>query len=478
MAIICVTFPSCYMENTARNIKKDSQISATKKLQSIDFNHIWHPFTQADQWFDADPLIVEKAEAMYLIDCEGNRYLDGISSLWCNVHGHSHPEFLAAGHRQLDELMHSTLLGLTHRPIIECTERLVELLPGGLSRVFYSDSGTSAVEAGLRISLEWWQKQSSSLAKIKTQLASLQGAYHGDTLGAVGIGYLDFFHGALSSNVVQSNRVRPPHIFRFEQGLSEEQALARSIAELEDFFVSRHETLAGFFVEPIVQGAAGIWIHPPEYLAAIARFCRKYSVHLIVDEVATGFGKSGKLFACELADLEPDILIMGKGLSGGYLPISAAACTEELFEGFRGKPSEGKTFFYGQTFAGNPLAARFAEVNLRIFQESSLLGDVASKIDYFGKLIEDKIENLSHVDEVRRAGLMTGIELTAAPGQRQPFEIDREIGVKITRAARKKGVVIRPLGNVIILMPALAMSNEELETLVSVTAAAIDEVCS
>jgi len=465
------------MSNSVKKPVEGKELRGSEDLQQIDFNHIWHPFTQSTQWFADQPLIVDRAEGFYLFDPEGNTYLDGVSSLWCNVHGHSHPAFTKAGQEQVGKLVHSTMLGLSHRPIIDCTEKLVGLLPQHLSRVFYSDSGTSAVEAAIRISLEWWRKQGGERGKKKTALVSLSGAYHGDTLGAVGIGFLDFFHGALEKSVVQSHRVRTPHIFRFEQGSSEAEALDRSISELKQFFELEGERIAAFFVEPLVQGAAGIWTYPPAYLKEIERQCRKHHVHLIVDEVATGFGKTGELFAHQIAEVEPDMLVMGKGLSGGFLAISAVACREEIFEGFQGKPSEGKTFFYGQTFAGNPLAARFAEVNLSLFEDGTLLREARERIKKYSSLLEENISGLDFVDEVRQLGFMTGIELTSRPGDRAPWHPDKEIGVKIVRAARDRGVFIRPLGNVIVLMPAIAMPESDLEKLVRVTAESIEEVC-
>ena len=466
------------MSNTVKKAGDSLVQSRSECLRQIDFDHIWHPFTQSSQWFADCPLIVDRAEGFYLYDPEGKDYLDGVSSLWCNVHGHSHPAFTKAGKEQVENLVHSTMLGLSHSPIIECTERLVSLLPAHLSRVFYSDSGTSAVEAAIRISLEWWQKQGGEKGKQKTKLLSLAGAYHGDTLGAVGIGFLDFFHGALNKSVVQSHRVRTPHIFRFEQGYSESEAVEKSVFELKEFLSQEGDSIAAFFVEPLVQGAAGIWVYPPEYLKEIETLCRNHDIHLIVDEVATGFGKTGQIFAHQIAGVEADLLVMGKGLSGGLLAISAVACREEIFRGFHGKPSEGKTFFYGQTFAGNPLAARFAEVNLSLFQDPALMDGARKRIDKYTGLLDQKLKTLDWVDEVRQLGFMTGIELTSKPGSRAAWKSDQQVGVKIVKAARDRGVFIRPLGNVIVLMPAIAMPEEDLEKLVQVTAEAIDEACS
>ncbi|MFN8390335.1 MAG: adenosylmethionine--8-amino-7-oxononanoate transaminase [Bdellovibrionota bacterium] len=445
-----------------------------KDLKSIDLEHLWHPFTQARTWIaENDPLIVERAEGCELIDIAGRRYLDGVSSLWCNVHGHGAPELIAALKDQAETLCHSTLLGLSHRPVLELTDRLVKIIPAGLNRLFYADSGSTAVEAGIRMCVEFWQKQDGSAAKKKQRLLSLETAYHGDTLGAVGVGYVEAFHSSLRANVVPAIRIPPPHIFRFFQGESDEAAESLSLDSLKSTLSSSAKEIAALIIEPLVQGAAGIWTYSPAYLSAVAELCARHDVLLIIDEVATGFGKTGTMFACEQADVSPDVLIMGKGLSGGYLPISAAAASEEIFQGFVGEPEELKTFFYGQTFAGNPLAARVAAANLDLFEQSSLLEELGPRIDFFQRLIAERISGLPHVDEVRCQGVMTGIELTSVPGSRVPYPMQALAGARITRKARELGAVIRPLGNVMVLMPPLAMKEPELERLVDITAESI-----
>lgn len=447
-------------------------------LKKIDLNNLWHPFTQTKVWeSDNDPLIVESAEGFELIDVEGNRYLDGVSSLWCNVHGHSVPEIISTLKDQAEKVCHSTLLGLSHRPILELTERLMKIVPKNLTRVFYADSGSTAVEASLRMAMEWWQKQNSPASKKKTKLLSLVGAYHGDTLGAVSVGYLEDFHWPLKSLVTQAFRVNPPHVYRFEQGLSEDEAVEKSIEELSSLLSKEAEQIATFIIEPLVQGAAGMWIHSAKYLQAVRELCTKHNVLLIADEVATGFGKTGKMFAVEKANVEPDILVLGKGLSAGYLPISAAVTTEQIFSGFTGEVSEGKTFFYGQTFAGNPLAAACAVANLDYFESSKVLDSLPERITVYQQALVEMILTHSQVDEVRVCGLMTGIELTKTSGKRDPYPSAELVGHRIVKEARKRGVIIRPLGNVMVLMPAIAMPEKDLLRLVQVTAESISAVC-
>ncbi len=447
-----------------------------EQLKQLDHQHLWHPFTQHRDWFAQDPLIVERAEGFELFDVEGKSYLDGISSLWCNVHGHSVPELLEVMHDQIDSLCHSTLLGSSHVPAIELASKLCAIVPEKLTRVFYSDSGSAAVEASIRMVLEWWQKKNTPAAAKRHRLLSLQNAYHGDTLGSIGLGYLEAFHRPLRNNIVPSITIPPPHLFRFYEGYSEAMALEKSLELASNVIEAEGESIAALVIEPLVQGAAGIWPHPAEYLRELILLCNARDILVIADEVATGFGKTGSMFAVEQAGVSPDILVMGKGLSAGYLPISAAVSSEQIFAGFLGEPEELKTFFFGQTFSGNPLAARVALKNLELFDSLSLIEQAQRHAKRMHQLLDEKIESLPHVDEVRKCGLMVAIELSDRPGERAAYPTQARIGQKIAEAARERGVLIRPLGNAMILMPALRMDEARLDKLVTVTAESIREV--
>lgn len=439
-------------------------------LAELDFSHLWHPFTQTKVWQEELPLILERGEGCYLFDVDGNRYIDGISALWCNVHGHSHPELLRAVHDQADKLCHSTLLGSSHIEAIEFAAELTTRLPPALTRVFYSDSGSAAVEASLRMAVEWWSHQAGDAAKKRTQFASLESSYHGDTLGSVGVGYSRVFHERLDRVVIPAKRCRPPHLIQFEDNLSAHDALGKAIEELDQLFSSHGANLAAFVVEPIVQGAAGIWIHSPAYLRAIADRCQRHGVLLICDEVATGFGKTGRLFAFEHADIVPDILVIGKGISAGYLPLSAAVTTDKIFNGFTAPVEALKTFFYGQTFSGNPLATAVARASLKLFDTPDFFSSLQARIERFHSAVREKIDPLPMVCQTRAQGMMLGIELTQRPGAFVPFGVQEKAGIRVVREARKRGVIIRPIGNVVILVPALAMEESMLEALVQVTA--------
>lgn len=452
-------------------MKKDSLIDIDKK-------HIWHPFTQSSIWLEDDAPVIASGKGFYLFDSNGKKYLDGVSSLWCNVHGHTHERLTKVLQKQAETLCHSTMLGLTHEPIIDLTVELLKILPPSLSRVFYADSGTTAVEAGLRIALEYSQKSNDLTRRKRRRIAALEGAYHGDTLGAVGIGFLDVFHHSLEQAVIKAFTAKPPHLFRFKEGYSEEEACDAAIESLKTLFEKHGEEIAAFIFEPRVQGAAGMWVQPIRYVQAVRELCSAFDILLIADEVATGFLKTGTMFACDTASVVPDIMILAKGLSAGYLPISCAVTTEEIFHAFTGAPSEGKTLFYGQTFAGNPLAAAVAAENLRLIEDESLNLKVVSHIEALDRVLHEYIAPLPFVDEVRKCGLMVAIELTKKEGKREPFLPDEKVGVRIVQEARKNGLIIRPLGNAMVLMPAPAMPSALLEELVITTAQSMSKVLS
>lgn len=440
--------------------------STYEVLRKIDHAHLWHPFTQHQLWQESQPAIIENAQGVELITVEGERLLDGVSSLWCNVHGHGVPEIVGAIQKQAEKLCHSTLLGLSHRPVIELTEQLLRFVPAKLTRAFYCDSGTAATEAALRMSLEWWQLRGRP---EKRKFCSLIGGYHGDTLGAVAVGYHEDFHRHLAGIAPRAFQVSPPHLFRFEQETSEEESVTQSISELRALFQTHSKTIAALIFEPVVQGAAGMWVQPVPYLRQVAALCQEFEVLLIADEVATGFGKTGKMFAIEHGPISPDLLVLGKGLTGGYLPLSAVFATEEIFSGFLGNPEEQKTFFYGQTFSGNPLAASAAIASLNLIAAPEFFTHLGTRIAHFHRELRSLIEPLAAVSEVRAVGLMTGIEFTKVPGMRTAYPVRERIGQRIALEARKRGAFIRPLGNVMVLMPALAMEEKDLSHLVRIT---------
>jgi adenosylmethionine---8-amino-7-oxononanoate aminotransferase len=415
-------------------------------LVAADRAHLWHPFTQQQGWIEEDPLIVDRAEGTDLIDVQGRRYIDGVSSLWCNVHGHRHPRIDAAVREQLDRVAHSTMLGLSHRPGIELAQRLVELAPPGLTRVFYSDSGSTATEIALKMAFQYWQQRGEAR---RTKFVSLRMAYHGDTIGSVSVGGIDLFHSLYRPLLFDSLHAEPGHA-----------------ADMERLLAEHEGEVAAVIMEPLVQGAAGMLVHPEGYLRDVRELCDRHGVLLILDEVATGFGRTGRMFACEHEDVAPDLLCLAKGITGGYMPLAATLASERIYKGFLGRFEEFRTFFHGHTYTGNPLACAAALATLDVFAEERTLEHLERKIELLAELLEP-IAAHPEVNAVRRRGFMTGIELAERP-------LPARIGHQVTLEARRRGAVIRPLGDVVVLMPPLAISEGELTRLLAITAEAID----
>jgi adenosylmethionine---8-amino-7-oxononanoate aminotransferase len=427
-------------------------VRATTDLIAADRRHVWHPFTQQEGWIgDEPPLVIDSADGTNLFDADGNAYIDGVSSLWCNVHGHRHPAIDAAIKAQLDRVAHSTMLGLTHPPAVELAERLVAIAPPGLSRVFYSDSGSTAVEVALKMAFQWWAQRGEPQ---RTGFVCLENGYHGDTLGAVSVGGIELFHSLY----------RPLLFDAWQARLGDDDHLDTLLREHSD-------RVAAVIVEPLVQGAAGMLMAPDGYLRRVRELCDAHGVLLICDEVATGLGRTGRMFACEHEGVTPDLLCIGKGLTGGYLPLAATLTTEAVHEGFLGRFEDFRTFFHGHTYTGNPLACAAAVATLDTFERERTLELLQSKIELLARLLEQRVAHLPGVAEVRRRGFMVGIELTASP-------VEHRTGHRVTLAARRRGAIIRPLGDVIVLMPALAISDADLRRLVAITASAIAEATS
>jgi adenosylmethionine---8-amino-7-oxononanoate aminotransferase len=420
----------------------------TRELTRTDRRVLWHPFTQQQGWCEEEPLIVERAHGCTLVDTDGNAYLDGVSSLWCNVHGHGHPAIDAAIADQLQRVAHTTMLGLSHPPAIELAQRLVELAPPGLSRVFYSDNGSTAAEVALKMAFQYWRHRGEH---GRTGFICLRDGYHGDTIGSVSIGGIDLFHACFGPLLFDA--------FHAEPG---------DPGDMRRLLEQHAGEIAAVVVEPLVQGAAGILTHPDGYLRAVRALCDEYDVLLICDEVATGFGRTGTMFACDQEGVAPDLMCLAKGLTGGYLPLAATLATERIYEAFLGDHEELKTFFHGHTYTGNPLACAAALATLDVFEQERTLEALQPKIALLGDLLDEYVASQRHVRAVRRRGFMVGIELTE-------FPLHARMGHQVTLAARRRGAIIRPLGDVVVLMPPLAMSEQELVRLVQITSAAIAE---
>ena len=431
---------------------------STSDLRTLDHKHLWHPFTPMKLWAAEDPLIITAADGMYLIDSDGNRYLDGVSSLWCNVHGHRVPEIDAAVRAQLDKVAHTTLLGLSNEPAILLADRLMKLVPQNLKKIFYSDSGATANEIAFKMAAQYW----FNLGRPeKTEFIGFQEAYHGDTFGAMSVGRTELFHRAYF-----------PMLFKtyFAAAPTTPAQLQDCLSALEDLLRTHGSRIAAVCIEPIVQGAAGILVHASGFLREVRRLATQYEVLLIADEVATGFGRTGKMFACEHEHVEPDLMCVAKGISGGYLPLAATFATQQIFDAFLGDPWEGKTFYHGHTYTGNPLACAAAGASLDLFEKNDLVRSVSAKAVVFGEMLL-RLKSMPHVREVRQKGFMVGIEL-------EGFDPRQRIEAAVCAAVRKHGVILRPLGDVIVLMPPLAMGLQDLHTIVAAVRAEISALDS
>ncbi|MBI2371931.1 MAG: adenosylmethionine--8-amino-7-oxononanoate transaminase [Deltaproteobacteria bacterium] len=443
-----------------------------QRLIEDDRRYLWHPFTQMAEWAREEPLVVERAEGCHLIDIRGRRYLDGVSSLWVNLHGHRHPRLDRALRTQLDRVAHSTLLGLSHPPAIELARALVRLAPRGLTRCFFSDNGSTAVEVALKMAFQYWQHRR---APRRRRFVAFSDAYHGDTLGAVSVGGISLFHQVYSPLLFDVLRVPGPYCYRCPLKLSY-PGCGMACLELVEETLRRHrQEVAGLILEPLVQGAGGMLVQPPGYLRAVRDLCTKYGILLIADEVAVGFGRTGKMFACEHEGVTPDLLCLAKGITGGYLPLAATLTTEAVYEAFLGPYPQLRTFFHGHSYTGNPLACAVALANLEIFRHERVLQRVQSRIAAWSAGL-DGFRELAHVGEVRQRGLIAGIELVRDRESREPYPLEAQVGIRVARVAREGRVILRPLGNVIVLMPPLAISPRQLTTLLRVSREAIRRV--
>jgi adenosylmethionine---8-amino-7-oxononanoate aminotransferase len=413
----------------------------------LDRDHLWHPFTQQQAWCEEEPLIIERGEGCYLFDSDGRRYLDGVSSLWCNVHGHRHAGIDRAISAQLEMVAHSTMLGLSHPAGAELAGRLIEIAPPGLSRVFFSDSGSTATEIALKMAFQYQQQRGGQHTR-RTSFVHLRDAYHGDTIGSVSVGGIDLFHAAYRPLLFEGHA-----------------ADATDPSHLAEILSAHEEEIAAVIVEPLVQGAAGVLVQPPGFLRAVRQLCDRFGVLLICDEVATGFGRTGTMFACEHEDVAPDLMCLAKGLTGGYMPLAATLATERIYEGFLGAPEEQRTFFHGHTYTGNPLACAAGLANLDAFESERTILRLQPKIRLLWELLE-ALGEISAVAEVRGKGFMIGIDL----GEHDPAF---RLGHRVTLEARRRGAIIRPLGDTIVLMPPLSIGEAELRRLVGITGESI-----
>lgn len=463
----------------------------TKQIIAKDKKYVWHPFTQMNDWVNDEPsppLVIAGGKGNYLYDTEGRRYFDGVSSLWVTVHGHRKKELDAAVKKQLGRIAHTTFLGLTHEPAVELAEKLVRIAPKGLSRVFYSDNGSTAVEIALKMAYQYWQLKGKS---GKKKFLSLVNAYHGDTIGSVSVGGMELFHERFRGLLFKGFHAPSPYCYRCKNAVdsrhntgypsavyglrSTRNCNGECIKEVGQIMKTHGKEIAAVIVEPMVQGAAGMLTMPKGYMKAVERLCRKYNVLLICDEVATGFGRTGKMFACEHEDIRPDLMCVAKGITGGYLPLAATLATEEIYEAYIGRYEEFKTFFHGHTYTANPLAGAAAIANLKIFEQEKTLSRLKSVISDF-KFRISSLKDLPWVGDIRQLGLMTAIEIVKDKQTKEIYPAKLKIPARICAACRPLGLIIRPLDNNLILMPPLSMTANEAKVIVGSIKKAIVQI--
>ncbi|MCD4830772.1 MAG: adenosylmethionine--8-amino-7-oxononanoate transaminase [Anaerohalosphaeraceae bacterium] len=432
-----------------------------KRSMELDKRYIWHPFTQMQGWLEAEQMVIDSGDGFYLIDTDGNRYIDGISSLWCNVHGHRVKKIDDAIKDQLGKIAHSTLLGLGQSASAVLAEKLIEIAPDNLKKVFYSDSGATSVEIALKIAYQYYH----NIGKPRKKFIALGDSYHGDTIGAVSVGGMELFHSIYKPMLFETLFAPSPNLYRFD-GTSR-QCAEFTLGKIKQLLKDNTGNIAAVIAEPLVQGAAGIIVHPKGFLKNLRELTKKYDTLLIVDEVATGFGKTGKMFACEVESVQPDIMCVAKGITGGYLPLAATLTTQELFDGFLGEVDECKTFYHGHTYTGNALACAAAIASLELFDENKIIASLPKKIKLLEEYLE-KIAVLPFVGNVRNAGMMAGVEIVKDKGTKQSFENKYQVGAKLCAIMRDNGAMMRPLSDVIVIMPPVAIDIETLRKLLDI----------
>jgi adenosylmethionine-8-amino-7-oxononanoate aminotransferase len=443
-----------------------------KQWQAWDKTYLWHPFTQHQLWNAGDPMVIVAGDAEFVIDSEGNRYIDGHSSLWCNLHGHRHPSIDAALKSQIDRISHSTLLGLTNPWVIELAKRLVDLSPAGLDKVFFSDDGSTAIEVACKMAYGHFAHRGEPDRK---EFIALRNSYHGDTIGAVSLGGIDAFHDLYKPLLFKTHFAPSPYAYRCEQCRGETQCNLRCADGIEQILSERKDRVAAVVLEPLMQCAGGMIAAPPGHVQRVREICDQHGVLLIADEIAVGFGRTGKMFACEHENVTPDILCLSKGLTAGYMPLAATLVRNDIYESFLGDIDQGRTLYHGHTFTGNPLGCAAALASLNVFEKEQTLANLPEKIACIETHLK-KLSALSWVGDVRQWGMIAGIELVKNKTTREAFPYAQQVGAKVCQAALQHGVIIRPLADVIVVFPPLSIRMENLQRLMEVIAQCIEQV--
>lgn len=454
------------------------------KLAQLDHKYLWHPFTQMRDWLKREPITIVRGNGSYLFDAHGKRYLDGNSSIWTNLHGHAHPKINAAINAQVKKIAHSSALGLANEPASILGERLVKGAGGKLNKVFYSDDGSTAMEVALKLSFQYAVRTGFSK---NPKFLSLDNAYHGDTVGAVSLGHIDLFHKAYQPLLFNTDKVASPYCYRCPHNRARpERTDARDCRKcnmecldtVERKFHAQKKKgnpYAAFVFEPLVQGAAGMIAQPKGWLRSATKIAKSYGAQLIADEVMTGFGRTGPMFACQKENVQPDFMALAKGLTGGYMPMAATLTTQRVFDAFLGKYEDFKTFFHGHSYTANQLGSAAALASLDLLQTKQS-AKARANLDKILHTALQTLWSVRQVGDVRQVGLIAGIELVRDWKTRQPYDLKDRAGIRVCEAMAKRGVLTRPIGNVIVIMPPYCATAEQVETIISALTASIREV--
>jgi len=442
-------------------------------LAAKDFEHIWHPCCQMKDYEELPSIIIDHGKGPYLYDVDGNAYLDIISSWWCNLLGHCNPKINASIKAQLDNLEHVIFVNFSHEPAINLVDELMKVLPKGLNKFNFADNGSAAVEIALKMAFQYYYQTGKPK---KQRFMCLTEGYHGETIGALSVGSMDLFAQIYKPMMMNNIHVEAPDCYRCPFEKTRENCRCECFKHAEEAFVKHAEETAAIIVEPILQGCAGMRVYPALYLKKLRELCDKYDVLLIADEIATGFGRTGKMFACDHAGVTPDLMCISKALTGGYLPMSIVCTTDKIYNAFYDDYNKGKQFMHSHTYAGNPIGCAAALAVLKILREDKILEKAQEKAVYFHKALEKAFLDHPNVGEIRHIGLINAIELVKDKMTKEPYPTDKRLGYEIYKKALPKGLLLRPLGNVIYFNPPLNVELEDLDKAIAIAKEAMEEV--
>lgn len=442
------------------------------KLQQKDMQYIWHPCSQMKDYEEFPPIIIERGDGSYLYDIEGKSYLDAVSSWWVNLFGHSNKRINSAISRQCESLEHVIFANFSHKPAIELAERIVDITPVGLNKVFFADNGSSAVEVALKLSFQYHQQVGNG---AKNKFVAISDAYHGETLGALAVGDIDLYNKIYNKLIMHTYKAQGPDCFRCPYGENRDSCQVQCFEKMEELVEKHHNELCGIIIEPLIQGAAGMKMYPPIYLKKLRAICDQYKIHFIADEIAVGFGRTGKMFACEYAGVSPDMMCLSKGLTAGYLPLALTLVTDEIYQAFYCGYTELKAFMHSHSYTGNPIGCAVANETLNIFRDENVIEKNKQKSQYIKELVFERAYKHPYIGEFRQQGMVGALELVEDKATKEGFDWKKRVGYNIYKVALKKGVLLRPLGNVVYFMPPYVVTEKDMELMVDVAFESINE---